>query len=189
MIKSNIPNILTAFRIFSVPIFLFYLLIKHDYPIALIIFIAASVTDWADGYFARKFNSITNFGIFFDPLADKLLVLSAFYSFLYIDLLNGFIHIWMIIIILIRDISITLLRLFINSKGDYVFITSKIAKLKTFLQLATVNFVLICLIYPNHFNFNLIYYLMIITTLITFYTGTHYYYSNAKQLKNILFNK
>ena len=65
---------------------------------ALIVFITASVTDWADGYFARKFNSITNFGIFFDPLADKLLVLSAFYSFLYIDLLNGFIHIWMIII-------------------------------------------------------------------------------------------
>jgi len=189
LIKSNIANVLTAFRIFAVPIFLFYLLIRHDYSMALIVFITASVTDWADGYFARKFNSITNFGIFFDPLADKLLVLSAFYSFLYIDLLNGFIHIWMIIIILIRDISITLLRLFINSKGDYTFITSKVAKLKTFLQLATINFILICLMYSDYFNFNLIYYSMIITTIVTLYTGIHYYYNNAKQLSNIVFNK
>ena len=82
MIKKYIPNILTSIRIFLVPFFLFYLL-SENYTIALVIFIIASITDWADGYFARKFKTVTNFGIFFDPLADKLLVLSTFYSFLY----------------------------------------------------------------------------------------------------------
>ena len=188
MIKDNIPNILTSVRILLVPVFLFYLLIEQNYIIAFIVFVVASITDWADGYFARKFNIVTDFGIFFDPLADKFLVLSAFFSFLYIDSLinSGSIHIWMVTIILLRDISITLLRLIINS-GNYVLVTSKIAKLKTFFQLVTIKFILICLIFSNYFEF--IYYLMFITTLVTLYTGVHYYYKNGKQLIKILFSK
>ena len=187
MTKDNIPNILTCFRIFLVPIFIFYLLIEQNYLIAFIIFIIAALTDWGDGYFARKFNSVTSFGIFFDPLADKLLVLSAFCSFLYIDSLNGSVHLWMIAIILFRDISITLLRIIISLKKDCVLVTSKIAKLKTFLQLATIIFTLICLMSSDYFGS--IYYIMIITTLITLYTGVHYYYNNSKKLIQILLNK
>ena len=188
MIKNNIPNILTSIRILLVPVFLFYLLIEQNYLIAFIVFAIASITDWADGYFARKFNIVTNFGIFFDPLADKLLVLSAFFSFLYVDsLINSkSIHIWMIAIILLRDISITLLRFIVHS-SNYVLVTTKIAKLKTVFQLVTIKFILICLIFSNYFEF--IYYLMFITTLVTLYTGIHYYYKNGKQLIKILFSK
>ena len=186
MIKNYIPNILTLLRIFLVPLFIFQLLIVQNYFSALLIFIIASVSDWADGYFARRFNVVSDFGAFFDPLADKFLVLSAFISFLYIDSLSG-IHVWMIVIIAFRDLSITLLRIIINSKGKHVLITTNLAKIKTALQLITINFVLLCLILSNYFEF--IYYLMIMTTGITFYTGAHYYYNNAKQLINILLNK
>ena len=190
--KEYIPNILTSLRIFLVPIFLFYLL-SENYLIAGILFAIASITDWADGYYARKFKAVTNFGIFFDPLADKLLVLSAFYSFLYIDILimHGSIYMWMIGIILVRDISITLLRIIINLKGNFVLVTSKVAKFKTFLQISTIIFVLFLLQanieLSNHSQ--LIFSLMFITTFVTLYTGIHYYYNNGKQLFRILFDK
>ena len=189
MIKNYIPNILTLIRIFLIPIFVFYLLIAQNYLVSFIIFIIASMTDWADGYFARKFNAVSSFGVFFDPLADKFLVLSAFISFLYIDslIISGSIQLWMVIVIAFRDLSITLLRILINLKDNYVLVTSKIAKLKTALQLVTINFVLLCLMFSNYFEF--IYYLMIATTLVTLYTGIHYYYNNGKKLFQILLNK
>lgn len=189
MIKKYIPNILTSIRIFLIPIFIFYLLIAENYMMSFIIFTIASITDWADGYFARKFNNISNFGIFFDPLADKLLVLSAFISFLYIDVLiiSKSIEVWMIIIIAFRDLSITFLRIIANFKEDIVIVTTNIAKLKTAIQLITINFILLCLIFSNYFNF--IYYLMFITTIITLYTGVHYYYYNGKKIFLNLLNK
>ena len=157
--------------------------------ISFIIFTIASITDWADGYFARKFDIITSFGTFFDPLADKLLVLSAFISFLYINSLTntGSVELWMIIVIALRDFSITILRIIINLKGSYSLVTTKIAKLKTAIQLITINFILFCLILSDYFNF--IYYLMFGTTLVTMYTGVHYYYNNSRTLYKILFNK
>lgn len=187
MIKNNIPNTLTLLRIFLVPVFIFELLVKQDYLISFIVFTVASISDWADGYFARKFNVMSDFGAFFDPLADKFLVLAAFISFLYIDLLNSSVELWMVVIIALRDFSITLLRVIVNRKGNYKLVTTKIAKLKTALQLITINFILLTLIFLNYFDF--IYYLMLMTTSITFYTGIHYYYNNAKQLSSILFNK
>ena len=169
------------------PIFIIYLLLFQNYIISFYIFIIASITDWADGYFARKFNVISDFGIFFDPLADKLLVLSAFISFLYIDLLADSIYHWMVIVIAFRDISITLLRIVINSKGNYTLVTSKIAKLKTALQLIAIGFILFCLTFSGLIVF--VYPLMLVTTLITLYTGIHYYFNNGKQLIQILFSR
>ena len=189
MIKQYIPNILTLFRIFLVPVFIFQLLVEHNYLVSFIIFTIASVSDWADGYFARKFNVVSRFGTFFDPLADKFLVLSAFISFLYIDSLSSIdsIKVWMVAIIALRDLSITILRIIINSKGSHVLVTTNLAKMKTALQFISINFILLTLIMSNHFEF--IYYLMIITTAITLYTGLHYYYNNAKTISSIVFNK
>ena len=87
-----IPNFLTSTRILLVPVFLYFLLsdFSHGKLLALIVFIAASITDAYDGKIARKHNIVTKFGIFFDPLADKLLVLSAFYAFMFFPVFGHF---------------------------------------------------------------------------------------------------
>ena len=198
--KEYIPNILTSLRILLIPVFIFYML-SSKYLIALICFFIASITDWADGHFARKFDVVSRFGTFWDPLADKLLILSAFYSFLQIDILSGTIHVWMISIILFRDISITLLRVIINLKGNIVLVTSKIAKLKTLLQIITIIWILSSLTFleiweldiisPNILEqlLNMSYFLALSTTFLTLYTGLHYYYNNVGKLIHALSNK
>ena len=193
-----IPNFLTSTRILLVPVFLYFLFadFSHGKLLALIVFIAAAVTDAYDGKIARKHNIVTKFGIFFDPLADKFLVLSAFYAFMFISDLDTTIKLWMIILISFRDIVITLLRTIMQYKG-VTMITSKVGKLKTFLQITTINIILIYLILKSYkvdlpydfLQYNSLYILMVITTMITFYTGIHYVYHNYKTLGNLFFNK
>ena len=97
----NLPNALTIFRVILTPFFIYLLFTSSMYSnlYALIIFILASVTDAFDGYYARKYNIETEFGNFLDPLADKILVSSAFISFYLLDL----IELWMVVVILSRD--------------------------------------------------------------------------------------
>ena len=193
-----IPNFLTSTRILLVPVFLYCLFsdFSHGKLIALIVFIVASITDAYDGKIARKHNVVTKFGIFFDPLADKFLVLSAFYAFMFFPVLSTTVKLWMIILISFRDILVTLLRTIMQYKG-ITMITSKLGKVKTTLQLITIHLILIFLILksysvviPSDLLYNeSLYFLMIITTSITFYTGVHYFYHNYKTLGNLFFNK
>ena len=193
-----IPNFLTSTRILLVPVFLYFLFsdFSHGKLLALIVFITASITDAYDGIIARKYNIESKFGIYFDPLADKLLVLSAFYGFMFLPILSTTVKLWMIILISFRDILVTLMRTLMQYKG-MTMITSKAGKLKTFLQITTINFILIYLILKSYkvditsdiLQYNTLYFLMVITTLITFYTGIHYVYHNYKTLGNLFFNK
>ena len=193
-----IPNFLTSTRILLVPVFLYCLFadFSHGKLLALIVFIAAAITDAYDGKIARKYDIVTKFGVFFDPLADKLLVLSAFYGFMFLPVLSTTVKLWMIILISFRDILVTLLRTLMQYKG-VTMITSKAGKLKTFLQIITINIILIFLILKSYqvdiptdiLQFNSLYFLMVITTAITFYTGVHYVYYNFKTLGSLLFNK
>ena len=193
-----IPNFLTSTRILLVPVFLYCLFadFSHGKLLALIVFIAAAITDAYDGKIARKYDIVTKFGVFFDPLADKLLVLSAFYGFMFLPVLSTTIKLWMIILISFRDILVTLLRTLMQYKG-VTMITSKAGKLKTFLQIITINIILIFLILKSYqidiptdiLQFNSLYFLMVITTAITFYTGVHYVYYNFKTLGSLFFNK
>ena len=193
-----IPNFLTSTRILLVPVFLYCLFtdFSHGKLLALIVFISAAITDAYDGKIARKYDIESKFGVFFDPLADKLLVLSAFYGFMFLPVLSTTIKLWMIILISFRDILVTLMRTLMQYKG-VTMITSKAGKLKTFLQITTINFILIYLILksykvnipPDILQYNSLYFLMVITTLITFYTGVHYVYHNYKTLGNLFFNK
>ena len=96
---------------------------------ALVIFIVASITDAYDGYFARKYNQVTPEGRFLDPLADKILISSAFISFAFI----GIIEFWMVGLILFRDLFVTGLRMAVEHKG-LSMVTSMIAKAKTTIQ-------------------------------------------------------
>ena len=196
--KKYIPNILTSSRILLTPVFLYFLFsdFSHSKLIALVVFVVASITDAFDGFYARKYNLISKFGIFFDPLADKLLVLSAFYGFMFIPILDTEVKLWMIILISFRDVVVTLLRMIMEYKG-ITMVTSKVSKMKTALQISTILSILTYLIL---FSYNIsywqfvseqsiLYFCMILTTLVTFYTGLHYCYYNYKILGQLLFQK
>ena len=193
-----IPNFLTSTRILLIPVFLYCLFadFSHGKLLALILFVVAAITDAYDGKIARKYNIESKFGIYFDPLADKLLVLSAFYGFMFLPILSTTVKLWMIILISFRDIIVTLMRTLMQYKGVSM-ITSKAGKLKTFLQIITINFILIYLILKSYqvdipsviLQYNSLYFLMVITTMITFYTGIHYVYHNYKSLGNLFINK
>ena len=193
-----IPNFLTSTRILLVPVFLYCLFtdFSHGKLLALIVFLSAAITDAYDGKIARKYDIESKFGVFFDPLADKLLVLSAFYGFMFLPVLSTTVKLWMIILISFRDILVTLMRTLMQYKG-MTMITSKAGKLKTFLQITTINFILIYLILKSYkvaipsdiLQYNSLYFLMVITTMITFYTGIHYVYHNYKSLGNLFFTK
>ena len=193
-----LPNLLTSSRILLVPLFLYFLFsdFSHGKLLALIVFMIASITDALDGKIARKHDAVSKFGIFFDPLADKFLVLSAFYSFMFIGDLSTTVKLWMIILISFRDVLVTLIRTIMQYKG-ITMITSKLGKLKTALQIITINFILLFLILESYrisIPSNLLYYkslysLMVMTTMITFYTGVHYFYNNYKTIGGLLFKK
>ncbi|MDP6852800.1 MAG: CDP-diacylglycerol--glycerol-3-phosphate 3-phosphatidyltransferase [Candidatus Marinimicrobia bacterium] len=193
-----LPNFLTSTRILLVPVFLYCLFadFSHGKLLALIVFILASVTDAYDGILARKYNNVSKIGTFLDPLADKFLVLSAFYGFMFLPILSTTVKLWMIILISFRDILVTVLRTLMEYKG-VTMITSKLGKFKTSLQILTITFILIFLIL-NSYQVELpdvnavsstLYLLMVFTTAITFYTGLHYFYHNYKTLGNIFFNR
>lgn len=186
-----LPNQLTVLRIILTPVF-FVLFISgepHLIQASLAVFIIAALTDWYDGWLARKFNYITEWGKFWDPLADKFLTSAAFIGFVIIGVLEW----WMVTLIVARDVMITLLRLYADSRGR-IFITSYYAKWKTLLQMIFLYYLLIVytamntdLIYAGNeiifsylWNENLIYFLMLLITLITVHSGYTYIYSNRK---------
>ena len=185
--KKYIPNILTTLRVLLVPLFIFFLFsdLRYSYLIALVIFVVASVTDYFDGRLARMYNVESNYGMFMDPLADKALILSAFVSFLFIDILAHLIYFWMVLVILIRDLLVTGLRIVMDRKG-LKMVTSTLAKLKTTIQLVTVIFILFLLafnsfhsMFENHF---LISSMILLMLTFTVFSGIDYYIKNSKVL-------
>lgn len=191
--KINIPNVLTIFRILLTPLFIICLFSNYPYARlwALIIFIVASVTDAFDGYYARKYNQVTRHGQFLDPLADKILVSSAFISFALMEL----VPFWMVALIVFRDLFVTGLRWAMESKG-LTMITSKIAKAKTTTQISVIIFILLFLgvqIFSYSWlkeaiNFiienRIIYYFTLIATIFTVWTGISYLYKNRLIIKD-----
>lgn len=128
----NLPNKLTVLRIILVPLFM-ALYLYGNLAAAAIIFVIASLTDWLDGYIARKQGIVTNFGKFMDPLADKLLVTGAFLCLM--D--GGIVSLWVIMIVLTREFLVTGLRLVAVSAGT-VIAAGSLGKLKTVLQMIAV---------------------------------------------------
>lgn len=132
----NLPNKLTMFRVILIPFFIVFLLVPvtpYDKWIALAIFIIASLTDLLDGKIARKYNLVTNFGKFMDPLADKLLVCSALICLIELDRIPSF----MVIIIIAREFIISGFRLVASDNG-VVIAASYWGKFKTTFQMAAV---------------------------------------------------
>lgn len=135
LFKMNLPNQLSLLRILLTPVFVLLLFMdRFAFQVAsLVVFTVASLSDWWDGYMARKFGEITIIGQFLDPLADKILVSSGLICFSVL----GYIPAWMVFVIVIRDFLMTTLRSYAILKGNPVK-TSRIAKWKTFFQIAVV---------------------------------------------------
>lgn len=195
-----LPNQLTTLRIILTPVFLFLFLSENPIlkQISLGVYIVAAITDWYDGWLARKFNYITTWGKFMDPLADKILTSAAFFAFVVIDVLS----LWMVIIVVFRDLFVTSLRLFAEWKKK-TFTTNYLAKIKTFVQMIFIFYLLIVYtLKENQYlkeNFstlidyltdqNLIYFSMLSITIYTLITGIVYIYQNRILISRILFRK
>ncbi|HEL2575838.1 TPA: CDP-diacylglycerol--glycerol-3-phosphate 3-phosphatidyltransferase [Streptococcus suis] len=142
MKKENIPNALTVGRILVIPIFILLLTVWKDalsHYLAAIIFALASVTDYLDGYLARKWQVVTNFGKFADPMADKILVMTAF--IMLVEL--GFAPAWVVAIIICRELAVTGLRLLLVENGGTVLAAAMPGKIKTFSQMFAIIFLLL----------------------------------------------
>ncbi|MGQ7367193.1 CDP-diacylglycerol--glycerol-3-phosphate 3-phosphatidyltransferase [Streptococcus suis] len=142
MKKENIPNALTVGRILVIPIFILLLTVWDStvsHVLAALIFSLASITDYLDGYLARKWQVVTNFGKFADPMADKILVMSAF--IMLVEL--GFAPAWVVAIIICRELAVTGLRLLLVENGGTVLAAAMPGKIKTFSQMFAVIFLLL----------------------------------------------
>lgn len=187
----NLPNKLTILRIILSVIFAFVLFQQTfiSILIALSLFIIASITDFLDGYIARKYNLITDFGKIMDPIADKFLILAAFFIFAYYDV----IYMWMFVVIAFREISLTIFRLIMIKKGA-VLAAENLGKYKTVFQILSIVVILLYLLfsqaklYENYSQtiFHLWYYinqlLMWITVILTVVSGV----SVLKNNKNLM---
>jgi CDP-diacylglycerol--glycerol-3-phosphate 3-phosphatidyltransferase len=193
----TLPNQLTILRIILSPVFLIFFLSDVIWmkQVSIAIYIVAALSDWYDGWLARKFNYITSWGKFWDPLADKILTFSAFIGFALVDLIPW----WMVAIIVGRDVLITLLRVFANMES-YNFTTSYYAKWKTMLQMLFLYYLLILYValyspeinslykelIPTLLNKELIYFVALFITLITLHSGILYIKRNWKIILKLL---
>ncbi len=174
----NLPNKITIARVFMIPIFLIIYLvpgIPYGNYIAAAVFIVACLTDALDGYLARKYHLVTNFGKFMDPLADKLLVSAALICFVELKLVPA----WIIIVIISREFIISGFRLVASDNG-VVIAASYIAKFKTSAQMIMAILLIINFDLPL---FNILEQIFIYLSLIlTIVSLVDYLYKNRKVL-------
>lgn len=133
--SMNLPNILTLFRIFTVPLLVVVILTKFEGKeiLGISIVIVASLTDWLDGFIARRRRQVTKLGVHLDPIADKLLVCSAFVALVQ----EGLVQAWMVVIIIGREIAVTGLRSIAASHG-LMIPASPLGKVKLVTQIVAI---------------------------------------------------
>lgn len=189
----NLPNKISIFRTILIPVFLVFMFLPYpageihivgtDLPynhlIAAIIFIFASLTDWFDGYYARKHNLVTNFGKFLDPLADKLLVSAALIAL--VDL--NYVPSWMVIIIISREFAVTGLRLILASDQGEVVAANMLGKIKTTTQLIAISAYLLHDIGFAYFHIPFASIMMYVCVFFTVWSGWDYFYKNKHVFK------
>lgn len=167
MKKEHIPNALTLGRILVIPIFILVLSVWDSlasHIVAAILFALASLTDYLDGYLARKWQVVTNFGKFADPMADKILVMTAF--IMLVEL--GFAPAWIVAIIICRELAVTGLRLLLVENGGTVLAAALPGKIKTFSQMFAILLLL--------FHFQLLgTFTLYIALFFTLYSGYDYF--------------
>ena len=175
----NLANKLTMVRVALIPVFVVCMIFdfKYHMGIALAVFVVAALTDYIDGYIARKHNLVTDFGKFMDPLADKLLTSAAFILLTEAGIIPG----WIVFTILAREFAVTGLR-GIGATQHVVIAASSYGKAKTVTQMLTIIVLLM-----NNWPFSLINVpmgmILIYATLIaTVLSGVDYFWKNRKLL-------
>lgn len=190
------PNQLTFLRILLTPVFLAFLFSADALlrQLSLLVFVIAMLTDWYDGWVARRWGYVTRWGTFLDPLADKVVTSAALIAFIYLDLVPP----WTVWLIVARDIFITFLRSYSEFKGK-PFDTSRMAKTKTFLQFTLIYYILLVYIARDTEYFRsrfgtlidhlldpfLLYAMMAVITAITLLTGTLYVIDNWTTIREL----
>jgi CDP-diacylglycerol---glycerol-3-phosphate 3-phosphatidyltransferase len=134
----NLPNALTLVRIFAVPLLVALLMTKDHMLIAAFIFLAASLTDMLDGYLARKRGQITTLGVLLDPIADKLLISSAFISLIQWEIVQS----WMVVIIVGREFAVSGLRSIASTQG-FAISASELGKIKMVAQVVAITLLIL----------------------------------------------
>lgn len=186
----NLSNKLTISRILLTFVFLYFLSAAWAGAryYAFFTFLIASLTDYFDGYFARKEGKVTDFGKLMDPIADKILVLAAFVAFAQ----QGLIYTWMVVVIIAREVTVTGLRLFALGKGK-VIEAEEAGKHKTVSQMIAIFMILIFLMFKeagrslSFWNYDtecwvrgLILIVMYVTVVLTLTSGTSFFLRNRK---------
>lgn len=189
----NLPNKITIFRIFMIPMFVFFMIYKIDGSISIlggreisynifisaIIFIFASITDFIDGYIARKYNLVTNMGKFLDPLADKLLVGSAFIVMIELGLIQS----WMVVCVIAREFSVTGLRMLAIEQGE-VIAAGLLGKLKTIFQIIAICLLLLGNPIFNNNGIPLDIIILWISVILTILSGLEYFKNSLHVFKD-----
>ena len=182
MSKSlNVPNTLSLIRVFMVPAFVATLIFMRDIPVwgiivPIIIYALTALTDMLDGQIARRCNLVTDFGKFIDPLADKFMVLSSMIAILVWMILRhevvmSIIFVWVVLIILLRELGVTSLRLVVAGKNGIVVAASWLGKIKTISQMVGTVIILIEPMIPYFCDNHILSYIcmgvMVFTTLFS----------------------
>lgn len=189
----NLPNKLTVLRIFLIPVFMIIMVVPFDWGTisvlgssiditkltAAIIFAVASFTDWLDGYIARAQGLVTNFGKFADPLADKLLVATAFILLVG----EGLAPDWVVAIIIARELAVTGLRLLLVEQGGTVLAAAWPGKIKTNTQMFAILFLLLNDFPFGGLGFSIGEIMLYICLFFTIYSGADYFVKNADIFK------
>ncbi len=191
--KLNLPNIFTLSRAVLAPIFLALLLHGGQWQVvsAVVLFIVAAITDYLDGWLARKYGQSSAWGTLVDPLADKVLTTAAFLGFA----MQDFVAWWMVVLVVVRDIATTAFRSYADAVGKPL-VTSWSAKVKTFVQMTFIIVVLVFLAaqqlpIPSWIHRVASYILhplvlqgtMLLVTVITVWTGAEYFFQNRAILR------
>jgi CDP-diacylglycerol--glycerol-3-phosphate 3-phosphatidyltransferase len=185
MKKMNVPNTLSLIRALLVPVFVATLLFMREIPVwccvvPTIVYALTGLTDMLDGKIARKYNLVTDFGKFIDPLADKFMVIGSAIAILVWMMLNGevklaMVFVWVVLIVLLRELGVTSLRLVVAGKSGIVVAASMLGKIKTVSQMVGTVVILMEPVIP-FFNENhiLSYACMIVMAFTTVFSGLDY---------------
>src|SRR5690606_40940315 len=181
----NLPNKITISRIFLIPVFLILMLVPFNWGIiklpgtemevahfiGALVFIFASVTDWVDGYFARKYNLVTDLVKFLVPLADKLLVSAALIVLVEMHLAPS----WIVIIIISREFAVTGLRMILSGTGEVVA-AAMLGKIKTWTQIIAISLLLLHNVFFEAIGIPLDDIALWVALIFTVWSGYEYFY-------------